>query len=245
GICRMDRTTSTRYAPASRLTLADGTVLAYHHTPASTAGGRLPGVMFLGGFKPDMTGTKAIRLEEFCRARGQQYTRFDYRGHGQSSGEFRDATIGLWRSDAIAMLDEVTTGPQILIGSSMGGWIMLLAALARPERVAGLIGIAPAPDFVVRMYEEFSPEMKAALERDGWVGRPSAYSTDPYVITKRLIEEGREHLLLDRPINLTMPVRLLHGMQDDAVPWKLSLTLAERLRAKDVRVTFVKGGDHR
>src|SRR5690606_41518739 len=114
----MDRTTSTRYAPASRLTLADGTVLAYHHTPASTAGGRLPGVMFLGGFKEDMTGTKAIQLEEFCRARGQQYTRFDYRGHGQSWGELRAATIGLCRSDASVMLDEPTTGPQILIDSS-------------------------------------------------------------------------------------------------------------------------------
>lgn len=241
----MTQTQPAQAAPLRTLARPDGTTLAFHHSPAEGAGARLPGVVFLGGFKSDMTGTKATRLEAFCRERGQQFTRFDYRGHGQSSGDFRDGTIGLWRSDALAVLDEVTEGPQILVGSSMGGWIMLLAALARPERVAGLVGIAPAPDFVVRMYEEFSPEQKAALQRDGWIGRPSDYSDEPYVITRQLIEEGRDHLLLDRPIDLRLPVRLLHGLRDDDVPWDLSLRIAERLTSDDVRITYVKGGDHR
>lgn len=193
----------------------------------------------------DMTGTKAMRLEEFCRSRGQQFTRLDYRGHGQSSGAFRDGTIGLWTDDAAAVLTEVTTGPQILVGSSMGGWIMLLAALRHPERVAGLIGIAPAPDFVVRMYESFPAEARKQLDRDGFVPRPTEYSDEPYIITKNLIEEGRRHILLDKAINLSVPVRILHGMRDDAVPWELSLKLVERLAARDVRLTFVKDGDHR
>ena len=223
----------------------EGPILAFHHTPASSEGGHLPGVIFLGGFMSDMTGSKATRLEAFCRERGQQFTRFDYRGHGQSTGEFRDATIGSWRSDALAILDEVTTGRQILIGSSMGGWIMLLAALARRTRVAGLIGIAPAPDFVVRMADQFSPEMKAALERDGEVARQSPYSPEPYTITRNLIAEGRQHLLLDKPIELTVPVRILHGLLDDAVPWQLSVTIAEQLVSSDVRVTLVTNGDPR
>ena len=232
-------------SPPRRLQRPDGIVLAYHHTQAAEAGARWPGIVFLGGFKSDMTGSKATRLEAFCRGRGQQFTRFDYRAHGQSSGEWQDATVGLWLSDALAILDEITIGRQILVGSSMGGWIMLLAALARRERVAGLVGIAPAPDFVIRMAEQFPPEMKAALQRDGFVPRPSPYSPEPYVITRRLIEEGHDHLLLDRPVDLAMPVRLLHGLQDDAVPWQLSLTIAERLVSQDVRVTFVKNGDHR
>ena len=220
----------------------DGIDIAYHHTPGIAD---QPGIVFLGGFMSDMTGTKAMRLELFCRSRGQQYTRFDYRAHGQSSGEWHDATLGLWLSDALAVIDAVTTGPQVLVGSSMGGWIMLLAALARRDRVAGLIGIAPAPDFVVRMVEQLTPEMKEALERDGFARRPSIYSEDPYVITRRLLEEGREHLLLNKPIDLTIPVRLLHGLLDDAVPWQLALTVSERLTSTDVRVTFVKTGDHR
>lgn len=223
----------------------DGTTLAFHHWPASAKGSALPGVVFMGGFMSDMTGTKATRLETFCRARGQQFTRFDYRGHGQSSGAFRDGTIGLWSGDAMVILAEVTEGPQILVGSSMGGWVMLLAALRQPERVAGLIGIAAAPDFVVRMYEAFSPEVRAALDRDGFISRPSEYSDEPYVITKALIDDGRSNLLLDRPIDVDLPVRLLHGMRDDAVPWELSLRVAERLSSHDVRVTFVKDGDHR
>lgn len=233
--------------PETPRTLArgDGARLAYHHSPAAEGARSLPGVVFLGGFMSDMSGTKATRLEAFCRSRGQQFTRFDYRGHGQSSGAFRDGTIGLWTDDAVAVLTELTSGPQILVGSSMGGWIMLLTALRHPERVAGLIGIAPAPDFVVRMYESFTPEMQDALHRDGYVLRPSEYSDEPYTITRELIEEGRRHLLLEKPIELDVPVRILHGMRDDAVPWELSIRIMERLASRDVRVTFIKDGDHR
>ncbi len=227
------------------LTATDGTRIAYHHTPAADKGAGLPGVVFLGGFKSDMNGTKAMRLEAFCRERGQQFTRLDYRGHGQSGGRFEDGTIGLWRDDALAVIDSATSGPRILVGSSMGGWMMLLAAQARPDRAVGLIGIAAAPDFVVRMAEDLTREQKAALVRDGFVTRPTSYAEEPYIITRRLIEEGGDHLVLDRPIPFTGPVRLLHGMLDDAVPWKLSLTIAENIASADVRVTFVKSGDHR
>jgi len=227
------------------LSRPDGTRIAHHHSPAGTAGAGLPGVTFLGGFKSDMEGGKTLRLEAFCRAREQQFTRFDYRGHGKSSGKFEEGTIGLWLSDALAVLDEVTQGPQILVGSSMGGWIMLLAALARTDRVRGLVGVAPAPDFVVRMEGSLTPEQRNALEREGRFLRPSSYSEDPYPITRQLLEDGRKHLLLDRPIPLKVPVRILHGMLDDAVPWQLSMTLMEQLASTDVRVTFVKNGDHR
>lgn len=224
----------------------DGVTIAYHHTPGKGAGARLPGVVFLGGFMSDMSGTKALRLEAFCRERGQQFTRLDYRGHGVSGGRFEDGTIGLWTGDALAVIDAATTGPQVLVGSSMGGWIMLLAALARPARVGGLIGIAPAPDFVLRMPDEFSAEQRRELETQGFTHRPTPYSDQPYIITRRLLDEGRDHLLLDGSvIPIDRPVRLLHGMEDDAVPWRLSLDIAEKLTSRDVRVTFVKDGDHR
>lgn len=230
--------------PPQMLDRDDGARIAYRHTPAAT-GPALPGVVFLGGFKSDMEGGKALRLEAFCGGRGQQFTRFDYRGHGLSSGRFEDGTIGLWLSDALAVLDAVTSGRQILVGSSMGGWIALLAALRRPERVAGLVGVAPAPDFVVRMEGDLTPGQRAALERDGRFERPSAYSEDPYIVTRALIEDGKRHLLLDGPIPLDLPVRILHGMCDDAVPWQLSLILCERLVSRDVRIAYVKDGDHR
>ncbi|MFN4090372.1 MAG: alpha/beta hydrolase [Alphaproteobacteria bacterium] len=234
---------ATAPAPAF-LARPDGTRIAYRHTPAADAA-PMPGVVFLGGFKSDMQGGKALRLEAFCRERGRQFTRFDYRGHGESSGRFEDGTIGLWLSDALAVLDEVATGPQILVGSSMGGWIALLAARSRRERVVGLVGVAPAPDFVVRMERDLTPEQRDMLAREGRFDRPSSYSDDPYPITRTLIEEGRRHLLLDGPIDLTIPVRILHGLRDDAVPWQLSLTLCEKLASTDVRIVFVKDGDHR
>jgi pimeloyl-ACP methyl ester carboxylesterase len=218
----------------------DGTVIAYHHTP-----GRGPGVVFCGGFMSDMTGTKALALEEHCRRVGRAYTRFDYRGHGQSGGRFVDGTIGLWADDALAVLDQVTDGPQVVVGSSMGGWIMLLMARARPERIAGLVGIAPAPDFVERMWDGFSEEIRDTMRRDGVYLRPSEYSDEPYAITMQLIEDGRRNLVLDRPLKLACPVHILHGMQDPDVPWRESLELVEKLDCDDVTVTFVKNGDHR
>ena len=222
------------------LTRGEGVTIAYHRSP-----GRGPGVMFLGGFMSDMTGTKAVALEDFCCKRGQAFLRFDYQGHGQSSGRFEDGSIGTWSEDAIAALDELTEGPQILVGSSMGGWIMLLAALARPARVAALVGISAAPDFVTRMWDEFTPEIRRTIVMEGVYRAPSQYSAAPYAITHKLIEDGRRHLLLGKPIPLRCPVRLLHGMKDPDVPWDTSLALAGALKSTDVDVIFAKEGDHR
>jgi pimeloyl-ACP methyl ester carboxylesterase len=219
----------------------NGVSIAYHRTR-----GKSPGVVFLGGFMSDMTGTKAATLEEFCRARGQAFLRFDYRGHGASSGRFEDGTIGVWADDALAAFDQLTDGPQILVGSSMGGWIALLTALARRGRVAGLVGIAAAPDFTEDLlWDAFSPDQRTELQRQGVLRLPSKYSDKPYSITLKLIEEGRRHLLLRDAIDLACPVRLLHGMRDPDVPWQRSLKLAERVTTGDVRVVLVKEGDHR
>lgn len=227
-------------------TRPDGTTIAYHKTPARETGTRTPGVVFLGGFKSDMTGGKALALERFCSARGQAFLRFDYQGHGASSGRFEDGTIGRWADDAIAALDTLTDGPQILVGSSMGGWIMLLVALARPDRTAGLVGIAAAPDFTERlMWQAFPAAVRTAIERDGVYHVPSDYDEEPTPITLRLIEEGRRHLLMDRPIAIRCPVRLIHGTADPDVPYQLSLDLMSALETADVTVTLVKGGGHR
>ena len=236
-------------APAI-LARPDGSSLAYHATPAADPGAKgvsgRPGLVFCGGFMSDMTGTKATALEAYARQRGQAFVRFDYLGHGASSGAFTDGTIGRWAEDAVAVLDAATEGPQILIGSSMGGWIMLLAALARPERIAGLVGVAPAPDFTEDlMWEAFDAEVRATLERDGLYHEPSSYDEEPYPITLRLIDEGRNHLLLRAPIALTCPLRILQGMRDEDVPWRTALRLAEQIESKDVEVTLVKDGDHR
>lgn len=235
--------------PPQRLIREDGTVLAYYRTGAGKAsreGPMPPGLVFLGGFMSDMGGTKALALEAYARRGGRDFLRFDYRGHGQSSGRFHDATIGDWLDDTLSVLDELTEGPQILVGSSMGGWIALLAARARPERVAGLIGIAPAPDFTEDLiWGRATPEQRAALESVGYVDQPSEYSAEPYRITLRLIEEGRGHLLLKAPIPITCPVRLIHGMKDVDVPWQTSLRLAEALQGDDVEVTLVKDAAHR
>ncbi|MFN0042532.1 MAG: alpha/beta hydrolase [Alphaproteobacteria bacterium] len=217
-----------------------GASIAYRHTS-----GRAPGVVFLGGFMSDMTGTKAVALEAWARSRGQAFLRFDYQGHGQSSGRFADGTIGIWTEDALAALDQLTDGPQILVGSSMGGWIMLKLALARPARIAALVGIAAAPDFVVRMWDDFSDEVRREIERDGRHHAPSQYGAEPYTITRALIEDGRRQLVMDRRIEFSGPVRLLHGMADPDVPWRVALDLAQALASTDVAVTLVKDGDHR
>ena len=227
-------------APAY-LSSTDGARVAYVRTA-----GAGPGVVFLGGFMSDMTGTKATALEAWARHRDRAFVRFDYRGHGAATGAFEDGTIGTWLADALAVLDGATEGPQILVGSSMGGWIALLVARARPERIAGVLGIAAAPDFTRRMWrEEFGDAERAAVERDGRVTVPSEYSEDGYVITRNLLEEAEQHMLLDGPIPVRCPVRLLHGMQDEAVPWEISLRIAEQLEADDVETILVRGGDHR
>lgn len=219
----------------------DGSVaIAYHHRPGS-----LPGVVFCPGFKSDMTGTKATALERFCRSRGQQFTRFDYQGHGESSGAFDDGTIGAWLADTLDVLDKVAVGAQILVGSSMGGWIALLAARARPERVCGLVGIATAIDMTERLWRRLDPDARGRLQSEGVWMRPSEYDPAGYPITMQLIEEGRQHLLLPGPIAFDGPVRLLHGQRDDAVPWQRSIEVADALRSEDVQITLVKDGDHR
>lgn len=205
----------------------------------------LPGVIFLTGFASNMAGTKAMALEQFCRERRQGFLRFDYSGHGASGGAFRDGTIGGWLQDAIDVFDRLTMGPQILVGSSMGGWIMLLLALRRRERVAGLIGLASAPDFTEDIWRGFSKVQREELIARGTVERPSAYSDSPYVIARALIEEGRQHLLLGGAIEIDCPVRLLHGMADPDVPYEKSLRIVEKLRSDDATVTLIKDGDHR
>ena len=218
-----------------------GATIAYRHLA-----GIAPGVVFLGGFRSDMTGTKALFLEEFCRCRGRAYVRFDYFAHGQSSGDFARGTISRWRDDAIAVIDSLTEGPQILVGSSMGGWIMVLAALARPERVAALVGIAAAPDFTADLLpRRLSAAQLRALDEAGRVVLASPYEPEGYLYTKALVEDGNRNLVLRGAIPLTCPVRLLHGMADESVPWQQSLALAERLAGSDITLTLIKDGDHR
>ena len=224
-----------------RLQRPDGNSVAY----AKTAGA-VPAVVFLGGFRSDMTGTKAMALEEWAQRTGRAFLRFDYLGHGQSSGRFEDGTIGRWLDDSLAVLDHLTTGPLVLVGSSMGGWLSLLVARARPQRLAGLVLIAAAPDFTERMLlKGLSAEDRMALERDGRLERPSQYSPEPSVFTWKLIEEGRNHLLLDKKLVLPCPVRLLHGQSDPDVPWEYSLQIGQHLEAPEVITTLIKGGDHR
>jgi pimeloyl-ACP methyl ester carboxylesterase len=205
-----------------------------------------PGVMFLGGFMSHMMGTKATALEAHCRRAGRAFVRFDYSGHGESGGVFRDGTIGAWRDDALSVLDEVASGPQVLVGSSMGGWIMLLAALARPARVAGLVGVAAAPDFTEDViWSALDDAARQRLAETGEIVMPCDYGEDPYPITLNMIEAGRGHLLLRAPIALDCPIHLLQGMRDDDVPWRTALQIAERVTSERVTVELVKDGDHR
>jgi pimeloyl-ACP methyl ester carboxylesterase len=221
----------------------DGESIAYQHRE-----GRSPGILFLSGFNSNMQGDKALALDAWCAEQGRQFTRFDYFGHGQSSGAFEDGRIGRWRDDALAVLDEVALGPQVLVGSSMGGWLMLLLAMARPQRLAGLVGIAAAPDFTDALANSgLSPAQRVQLQNEGYCDIPNCYDTgEPYRISRQLLEEGKQHCLLGGgAIPIDLPVRLLHGQQDEDVPWEHSLRLAQSLRSKDVEVQLVKSGDHR
>lgn len=194
-----------------------------------------------------MAGTKAEVLAAHLRRRGVPFTRFDYRGCGLSSGAFQDGTIGRWLEDALSILDEVCVGKQVIVGSSMGGWMALLLAKARPERVAGLLLLAPAPDFpTALMLPSLDQEARAALERDGVWMRPSDYDDGPYPITKTLIEEARNHTVLDKdPIPFTGPMRILHGSEDDAVPVAHGLRAADCVTSQNVITEVIKGADHR
>jgi len=227
-------------ASTGRLDRGDGVQLAWMHEE-----GRSPTVVFLPGFRSDMNGDKAAALATYCAGRGQAMLRFDYFGHGASGGAFEDGTIGRWADDALAVIDQLSDGPLLLVGSSMGGWIALLAARERPDRVVGLLGIAAAPDFTeVLMWQAMSFEQRAELMSTGVLVVPSQYS-DPYPITRTLIEDGRNHLLLQEPIALDCPVRLLHGQCDPDVPWEFALRIADQLSSRDVQVILVKDGNHR
>ncbi|MCB1368236.1 MAG: alpha/beta hydrolase [Rhodobacteraceae bacterium] len=205
-----------------------------------------PAIVFLGGFKSDMTGTKAIYLREYARAKGREFLRFDYSGHGQSSEDFEDGCIGDWAEDAIAAISALTQGKVILVGSSMGGWVALLVARAMPERIAGLVGIAAAPDFTEdSMWAGFDASQRKVLAEEGRLELPSEYSDEPYVITNRLIEDGRNQLVLRSPLNLPFPVRLLQGTVDEDVDVSVALRLLDHATGGDIRLTLVKGADHR
>ena len=225
--------------PAFLMT-AQGRKIAYHKVEGDGSG-----VVFLGGFSSDMEGSKAIHLEHWARAKGRAFIRFDYSGHGQSSEEFVDGCIGDWADDAYEVISHLTQGPQILVGSSMGGWIALLVAKRLPARIAGLVGIAAAPDFTEdSMWDWMDDIMRAKLKRDGVVFVPSDYG-DPYPITNKLIEDGRKQLVLREPLNLPFPTRLLHGTDDEDVKMDVALRLLEHANGDDIRLSFVKGADHR
>jgi len=223
----------------SFLTTDTGRCIAYELTP-----GQGPGVVFLGGFKSDMTGSKAIHLQDWAQARGQAYLRFDYSGHGQSLGAFTDGCIGDWANDAAAAITTLTEGPQVLVGSSMGGWISLVLATEMQEKIAGIVGIAAAPDFTEDGYwAGFSDQQRKELIQTGQLVLPSDYD-EPYVITRQLIEEARNHLVLRRPLPLPFAARFLHGSDDTAVEISVPLRIMQHATGDDIRLTIVKGADH-
>ena len=225
---------------AEYLSTPQGRRLAYHKTD-----GEGPGVVFLGGFKSDMEGTKAVHLQDWARRTGRAFLRFDYSGHGESDGAFTEGCIGEWAEDAQAAINGLTDGPQILVGSSMGGWMSLLMAQRIPERIAGMVTIAAAPDFTEdSMWAGFDDAQKAEMERSGQVSLPSDYD-EPYIITRRLIEDGRNQLVLRSPLSLNFPVRFLQGTADADVDMSVALRLLDHAEGPDMRLTLVDGADHR
>jgi pimeloyl-ACP methyl ester carboxylesterase len=230
-----------------------------------TQAGAPPGLFWLSGYKSDMKGTKAEALARWAASAGRACVRFDYSGHGESGGAFTDGTIGRWLADSLAVFDACCPGPQILVGSSMGGWLALLLARALKRRppvaataagqggggaaapsIAGMVLIAPAVDFTEElMWKRFTPEIKRELAEKGVWERPSQYAPEPYLVTRQLIEEGRNHLLLGGMIETGCPVRILQGVEDPDVPWRHAVELTSRLASDDVVLTLVKDGDHR
>ncbi|TVS06943.1 MAG: alpha/beta hydrolase [Rhodobacteraceae bacterium] len=226
---------------AEILDTAQGRRLAYHRTE-----GRGPGIIFCGGFMSDMTGTKAVWLEDWARQQGRAFLRFDYSGHGESSGAFEEGCIGDWAEDAMAALTALTEGPQVLVGSSMGGWIALLLARRAPERVKGLVGIAAAPDFTEdSMWPDLSAAQQREVQEQGQTAMISAYDDRRFVLTRRLFEDGRAQLVLRDPLPLPFPVRLVQGTEDEAVATDVPLRLLAHADCPDMRLTLVKGADHR
>ena len=227
-------------AEPSYLETDQGRRIAYHLTK-----GEGPCVVFLGGLKSDMEGTKAVHLEDWAQAKGRAFLRLDYSGHGQSSGTFEEGCIGDWHADTLAAVETLTQGPIVPVGSSMGGWQALLLARAMPERLAGLVTIAAAPDFTEDgWWENFDADQRAQLEREGRVGLPSDYM-EPYIVTKRMVEDGRNHLVLRAPLELPVSVRMLQGTADTAVSTATATRLLEHASSPDMRLTLVKDADHR
>ena len=227
-----------------KLTLPDR-VLAYQQRSATLSQQGRYGIIFLCGFASNMTGTKASFLDARCEAEGRALLRFDYRGTGASSGKFEEGTISDWFHDSLEVFDRLTTGPQIIIGSSMGGWIGLLLAKARPERVAAYVGIAAAPDFTEDLIRPgLTPQQKADLQRDGYFYEDDAPLDYRVPITKKILDDGMSNLVLRSPLTIPSPVRLFQGQKDAEVPWQTALKLADHLGQEDVCVTLIKDGDH-
>lgn len=215
----------------------DGLRLAHRHRT-----GTGPTIVFLPGYMSDMEGGKALALDAWAATQGRAMLRLDYSGNGASEGRFEDGTLAVWRDDVLFLIDRLVDGPILLVGSSMGGWLALLVALARPDRLAGLVGIAAAPDFT---QWSFSDAQKARMQADGRIVEPTPYGDNPYVTTLAFWESGQANLLLDRDIAIDCPVRLLQGQADPDVPWQTALRIAERLRSSDVQTLLIKDGDHR
>lgn len=215
----------------------NGNALVFSHVPGSG-----PTIVFLPGYASDMSGSKAVAIDAWARETGRACLRFDYAGCGTSGGAFADQTLESWRDDALAVIDAATAGPLVLVGSSMGGWIMLLIALARPERVTAMVGIAAAPDFTDW---GFTPEQKAVIQAEGRLAEPSIYSPEPTITTRSFWESGEANRLLGAPIDIPVPARLIHGQRDPDVPWEHSLKLTGLLRSDEVQTILIKDGDHR
>lgn len=214
--------------------------LAYNYYTGSP---NLPTIMFLGGFRSDMMGSKASFLEIQCKVRQQSYMRFDYSGHGQSKGLFEEGSISDWKNDALDILNIISNEPVILVGSSMGGWISLLLAREIPDKISALIGIAAAPDFTTWIENQLNEIQKKELKGQGFILTPSDYG-DPYIITKKLLNDGKDNLLLDKPLNITIPVRLLQGKKDKDVPWKTAERIKDIIQGDDVQIYYQEEGNH-
>jgi pimeloyl-ACP methyl ester carboxylesterase len=221
-----------------KLNTAHGTEIAYDRSL-----GKGPGVIYLGGFRSNMDGTKALYLQNLCESLDLSFVRFDYRGHGASSGRFEDGSLSIWLADSLAVLDQLTEGPQIVVGSSMGAWLMIELALLRLTRLKALVGIAAAPDFTDD-FSRLNAQQKQELDSQGFFNWPSSDGS-PYTITRAFIDDSHQHRILDKPLPILCPVRLLHGTADESVPWQQSLKLAEQLQSADVELTLLKDANHR
>ena len=233
-------------APISYHNLKQGGKRAYKALHQERANAQNPGLVFLAGHGSDMDGSKAIALENMANRHNIPFLRFDYFGHGRSDGHFLDGNLSRWLEDCKAMLDALTKGPQILVGSSLGGWLMLLTALQRKNRIAGMVGIAAAPDFTEALiWETLTPAQQKRMKIRGQIALPNPYADEDVIYPYHLIEDGQKHLLLKKEIDLNIPVILHQGMQDCEVPWQTAIQLAEKLTSKDVQIILDKHGGHR